>query len=240
MEKNRNYRHEYKFLLDARQRTDLYYRLKNILDIDSHAKEEGSYWIRSVYFDDIRDSAFYQNEDGVNERTKYRIRIYNVSDDVIHLECKSKKNSMTNKEMVPLSRDIAMALIDGIPPGISEISDCPELLSRFIVLMQTRYLRAKCIVEYERHPFVCDLGNTRITLDGNISSSMQYGAFFEKDNLRYPVLSAGQSLLEVKYDEYLPTYIKDTLELGRLTQTSFSKYYLGRKYSVPGKGGRLK
>ena len=53
-----------------------------------------------------------------------------------------------------------------------------------------------------------------------------------------PVLAAGQQLMEVKFDEYLPAFIKENLETGKLQQTSFSKYYLCRKYSVPCAGGR--
>ncbi len=45
--------------------------------------------------------------------------------------------------------------------------------------------------------------------------------------------------MEVKFDEYLPTFIRNHMEIGRLQQTSFSKYYLGRKYTVSGAGGRL-
>ena len=66
MERQRQYRHEYKFLIDERQRAELYYRLKNLSPLDANAGERGSYWIRSVYFDDYEDSCFHQNEDGIN------------------------------------------------------------------------------------------------------------------------------------------------------------------------------
>ena len=42
------------------------------------------------------------------------------------------------------------------------------------------------------------------------------------------ILPAGQHILEVKYDEFLPDMIARELEIGRLQQTAFSKYYLGR------------
>lgn len=235
----RKYRHEYKFIINAKQKALLKGRLKNLISPDPHAGPEGSYWIRSVYFDDYDDSAFFKNEAGVNERTKYRIRIYNASDSVIKLECKSKKNGMTNKESAPLTREMADRLIAGCTLTGNETDGNP-LLSRFDVLMKTRLLRARCIIEYQRDPYICKEGNVRITLDDNISSSLSVSRFFDKDTMRYLIMPKGQSLLEVKYDDFLPSYIKDNLELGRLSQTSFSKYYLGRRYSLPGKGGRLK
>lgn len=242
MEKQRRYRHEYKFLIDEMDRAKLYYRLKNLIPLDANAGEMGSYFIRSVYFDDYRDSCFYQNEDGINERAKYRIRIYNASDARITLERKSKKNGMTCKESAALTREQCEELLQGkvLPMGTAEAAAYPEVLRQFLVLMMTRGMRAKTIVEYERIPFIYPSGNVRITFDRNISASMQTERFFEKDALRYPVLAKGQQLLEVKFDEYLPTFIRDNLEIGKLQQTSFSKYYLGRKYTVPCAGGRLK
>lgn len=242
MERQKQYRHEYKFLIDERQRAELYYRLKNLIPLDANAGESGSYWIRSVYFDDYRDSCFRQNEDGINERAKYRIRIYNVSDAGIRLERKSKKNGMTCKESASLTRGQCDIILRGntLPMNTQEAQNYPEVLKQFLVLMMSKGMRAKTIIEYERIPFIYQAGNVRITFDRNITSSMETDRFFEKDNLRYPVLAKGQQLLEVKFDEYLPTFIRDNLETGRLQQTSFSKYYLGRKYTVPCAGGRLR
>lgn len=242
MEKQRKYRHEYKFLIDEKDKTELYYRLKNLIPFDANAGEKGFYYIRSVYFDDYRDNCFRENEDGINERAKYRIRIYNASDQKIQLERKSKKNGMTCKESAKLTRSQCECLLEGraLSLGTPEAEQYPEVLRQFLVLMMTKGMRAKTIIEYERIPFVYPAGNVRITFDRNISSSTQTERFFEKDMLRYPVLAKGQQLLEVKFDEYLPAFIRDHLEIGRLQQTSFSKYYLGRKYTVPCAGGRIR
>ncbi len=242
MEEQRKYRHEYKFLIGADEQVSLYFRLKGLLSLDPHAGKEGRYWIRSVYFDDYLDSCFYQNEDGVNERAKYRIRIYNVSDRAIHLERKSKKNGMICKESAELTREQCALLLKGIPLPMREpeMAAYPEVLRQFLVLMRTKGMRPKAVIEYERIPFVHEAGNVRITFDRNISSSLEVQRFFEKDNVRYPLLAPGRQLLEVKFDEYLPSYIKERLETGTLQQISFSKYYLGRKYTVSGIGGRLR
>lgn len=242
MEKQRKYRHEYKFLIDERDKAKLYYRLKNLIPLDANAGENGCYFIRSVYFDDYRDSCFRQNEDGINERAKYRIRIYNASDESIRLERKSKKNGMTCKESAKLTRQQCEKLLRGevLPLNTEEAQEYPEVLRQFLVLMLTKGMRAKTIIEYERIPFIYPSGNVRITFDRNISASTQIERFFDKDMLRYPVLGMGQQLLEVKFDEYFPTFIRDNLEIGKLQQTSFSKYYLGRKYTVPCAGGRIR
>ncbi len=234
----RKYRHEYKFLIDARQKAVLYSRIKNLIPVDSHAGENDTYWIRSVYFDDMFDSCFNESEDGINERAKYRIRIYNVEGSRISLERKTKKNGMVCKESAKLTRSQCDSLIAGKAFPIEE--DMPEVLKQFLVLMLTKGFRPKAVIEYERIPFIYKDGNVRITFDDNITSSLDTDRFFERDNVRYPILAKGQSLLEVKFDEYLPSFIKNNLEIGSLMQTSFSKYYLGRKYTINSIGGRKK
>ena len=89
-------------------------------------------------------------------------------------------------------------------------------------------------MEYDRIPYVHELGNVRITLDRNIRSSSDFAGFFEKNLAARPILPCGQHLLEVKYDEFLPEFIKDRLELSDLQQTSFSKFYLCRKFITGG------
>ena len=56
------YRHEYKYIIDPGQRQILLMKAKPMMKPDPHAGENGSYIIRSLYFDDIADTCFYQNE----------------------------------------------------------------------------------------------------------------------------------------------------------------------------------
>lgn len=229
------YRHEHKFLADERELVMIQNSLNRLLRLDRNVSENGSYRIRSAYFDDYRDTCLRQNEAGTDPRAKFRIRIYDASDQRIMLEKKSKKKEMTLKESAPLTRAQCERLLSGrpLPADARSMADYPELVRRFNTLVMMRLMRPKVIVEYVRVPFVCPEGNVRITFDKNISASGQTERFFEKDILKCPVMAPGQHILEVKYDEFLPSYISRRLELGTLRQTSFSKYYLCRLY---GKG----
>lgn len=77
-------------------------------------------------------------------------------------------------------------------------------------------------------------GNVRVTFDEAISSSNDIGCFLEKEIILRPILEKGQGILEVKWDEFLPDYIKKIMELDSLRWNSFSKYYLCRKYNTFG------
>ena len=118
--------------------------------------------------------------------------------------------------------------------SLERIGESPELLRKFIVLIRTQRFRPATIVEYERTPFIYRVGNVRVTLDQNIRSSTHFSGFFDENLPTRQILAKGQHLLEVKYDELLPEFIKEALQLGNLQQTAFSKYYLCRRFSIGG------
>ena len=223
-----DYRQELKFICSQIDLEILRARLMPIMQCDKHQKNGNSYNIRSIYLDDYMDSFVWENESGINEREKYRLRIYNYSSKLIKAEIKQKKNSMTRKRVANLSMENCRRIIKGEAMDLMEIGS-DAVLNQFAVYMHERLLRPAVIVEYDRSVFVYDGGNVRITFDQNIRCSKCFERFFEEDIFTIPVLLHGMHVLEVKYDEFLPDFIAQTLELGNLRQTSFSKYYLARK-----------
>lgn len=221
------FRHELKYLISAAQVPLLHGRLRHLLTPDAHAGAAGSYRIRSLYFDDIYDRCFYENENGTDPREKFRIRIYNASTEKITLECKRKEHGMTQKTACPLTVEQTQSLLQGKP--LSPIESLPPLLRKFELLRQTRRMRPVVIVEYERIPFVYPNDNVRITLDTNISASTAIAAFLDETIPKRPIMPLGQQLLEVKYDAYLPDFVYRSLQLRDLQHTTFSKFYICRK-----------
>jgi hypothetical protein len=51
---------------------------------------------------------------------------------------------------------------------------------------------------------------------------------FGSDTVSYDFLKEYENVLEVKYDEFIPDFLLQLLELGNLQQTSYSKYQLCR------------
>ena len=226
------YRHEYKYRIDARQRAVLRLRAQGILERDVHAGTDGAYLIRSLYFDSPEDDCFYENENGDDPREKYRIRFYNCDTSRISLECKAKSRGMTKKTACPVTPDQCRQFMAGeIPKPEREISIEQEAM---FTQMRLKSLRPVVIVQYIRAPFVCDAGNVRVTFDDDIVSSNDIAGFLQPEIPLRCVLGTGESILEVKWDEFLPSYIKDRLALDSLQWTSFSKYYLCRKYNCYG------
>ena len=111
----------------------------------------------------------------------------------------------------------------------------PALLNKFILQQQMSGLKPKIIVEYDREPFVYKNGNVRVTFDRNIRSSNAVTNFFDERLNTRLILPNQQHVLEVKYDEFLPDFIYNNVQIPNLQQTAFSKYYLCRKYTIGGR-----
>ncbi len=235
MEKKANiWRHEYKYFSPEHVLKLLEDRVSSVLRLDSHTGKKGFYHIRSIYFDDFYNTCYKENEDGTDPREKFRIRIYNNSLERVSLELKQRKSGKCLKTSTKLSFDRLKALMDGnfTSPVLSVCADDDFLYKKFYSQLLFRMLRPVNIVCYDRVPFIYRNGNVRVTFDRNIRSGRDFSRFFDDDLPVRPILPLGTNLIEVKFDEFLPDFIFEILQTGMLKQTSFSKYYLCRKYGM--------
>ncbi|MBR5486267.1 MAG: polyphosphate polymerase domain-containing protein [Oscillospiraceae bacterium] len=219
------YRVEKKYLVTDMELAVIARRLGAVMEQDSNQYGD-CYEIRSIYFDDDKNSCMDEIETGVDLRSKYRIRTYGANASPINLEIKEKKNGYTKKRVCSISNDEYNEIIAG---KMQFLYDDRKPLNQFLLKSKVSNLRPKIIITYERTAFIHTSGNVRITFDRCIRASRSINSFFdEKVEGNIPVLPSGVNILEVKYDEFLPDIIAEQLEIGKLRQTAFSKYYLGR------------
>jgi hypothetical protein len=138
---------------------------------------------------------------------------------------KSKKDSRILKKSKTISREEMDRLMRGECIEDSASMDDPATL--FNLAIRTGGLRPRVIVAYERKAYVFEPGNTRITFDRNVRASSRIEDFGSAD-ISYDFLNEYENVLEVKYDEFIPDFLLQLLELGNLQQTSYSKYQLCR------------
>lgn len=221
-----DYRHEWKHEINEADLLTLRLRLRVLMQSDPHAVD-GTYTIRSLYFDTPTDTALREKLDGVGVREKFRIRYYNGDTQTIHLEKKSKWNSLGNKQRAALTVEEAQALVDG---RLDWMKEHPHgLVRELYAKMRTRGLRPKTIVEYTREPFVYAPGNTRVTFDHHIRTGLGCTDFLNPDCIMIPAGDA-PVILEVKWDTFLPDIIRDAIQLPGRRAGAFSKYAQCRIY----------
>lgn len=212
-----NLRKELKYNITSNDFYILKHNLNNLIKKDPNCKGE-YYTITSLYFDDYKKTSYNQVKCGLSNRWKYRIRFYNYDDSFIKLEKKHKINGLTNKTSVRINREIFNDILNN---NIKVKSTNEPLLNEFIVKVKKDLLRPIICIEYDRTPYVYKLGNVRITLDYNIRYTNNYIDLFNKDKKVYYLKD---KVLEVKYDELIPDFIRYKLELNHLEQISFSKF----------------
>ncbi len=217
------FRHELKFLISESEEKALQERWKPIISYDKHAGPTG-YTIRSLYFDDYYEAALYDKLAGVNERQKYRIRIYDGRDDVIRLERKEKVGQYINKTGASLTLRELESLFCG---NTSEfLSRSEKLCQDFYLEIVTNGLHPVVLVDYERVPFVFPYGDVRVTFDEHVRAGAWAGDLFDMDTPAYEVLPPGVCILEVKFTEYLPDVVRDLLPTADAARVAASKYVM--------------
>ena len=221
-------RHELKYHITQAELTVLRSVLTPVMQLDPNGNERNEYHIRSLYFDTINDSALEEKIAGVGNRKKYRMRIYNFSDRVIKLECKSKYGDLISKQSVSIPRELAEQLIAGDPDGLQRMRH--PLLHDMFREMRTRLLRPAVIVDYVREAYIHPAQDVRITFDKTLRTGMYAKDMFDASLPTYPVFDDPVEILEVKYNEFLPTHIQALLSGVTAQRSAVSKYTWCRRY----------
>ena len=227
MIKIKKYRNEWKYRLNNRELSLLKSRIENVINLDSHIKNN-KYIIHSLYFDDYKDYSLNSTLSRLSNRFKWRIRYYDSDTNYLVLERKEKKEGRCHKKQCRLSNYEFNSIISCNITDILYDTDKQLIkeLARDIMLYN---FKPKVIVDYERIAYVEEVTNVRITFDMKISASYELENFLDGDYQSFYVLPSGMNVLEVKFDNILPSYIRNIVESHNFKQGSFSKYYYGRK-----------
>lgn len=215
-------RHELKHVINPADKLALRNRLACTLQRDSHAGPDGCYQVRSLYFDNYRDTALQEKIDGVSQREKFRLRFYGTERGWIRLEKKTKQRGLCGKQSAQVSQEEVARILVGDTGWLS--FDERPVLRDLGIKMQSQQLRPRTIVEYSREAFIYPPGNVRITLDSAIRTGLQSIAFLELDCPLILVNQPGLTVLEVKYDAFLPDLVRDLVQLGECQAAAVSKY----------------
>lgn len=202
-------------------------RLQHYMEKDPHAKQDGKYLIRSVYFDNFDNKVLTQKKEGYFDRDKFRVRLYDYNTHYINLEKKSKRNNLTFKQKCRITATEYESIRQGNIEWME--NDSRTLIRDLFIQMNLFQLKPVTVVDYEREVFIYPYGNVRVTFDSSIKTS------FRNNDVLNPDLAMVETnpdivILEVKFDEYLPTIIKQLLQLGGRRRGTYSKYQISRMY----------
>ncbi|WP_324825845.1 polyphosphate polymerase domain-containing protein [Sinanaerobacter sp. ZZT-01] len=226
------HRRELKYLISLTEAANLKAKLGQLMKPDPNNKEDG-YLVRSLYFDTLYDSDFEDKVQGYDNRQKIRLRIYNVNADFAKLELKEKSGIHQRKRSLTVSRTEAEQMSRS---DYSFLGNRAEPFAKWLyAFMLSRNYKPKCVVEYNRQAYYVEQNDIRVTIDANLRATEASFALFQPNLITYPVNKPGEITLEVKYNNFLFTYIKIILgHIGR-TQISNSKYCRARMVMKKGR-----
>jgi hypothetical protein len=224
------YRNELKYFIRYLDYLKIKDVLTSFLKLDAYSSSTNGYWIRSLYFDTPDNKEYIEKVIGVEKRKKIRLRIYDIEDKQIKLEIKNKYNNYMKKETAFISRENAKKLITGEKSFLLDSQN--KVLNRVCYFMSEKYYLPVVIVDYFRDAFVGSFNNIRITFDHDISACITDLDMFKNDLHMVPVFDNTTIVMEVKYNLFLPTWLKMALSCFSTVNSAISKYCFSREACV--------
>ena len=221
-------RSELKYYISNNEYTALVNRLKFVLDPDEHSTPGVGYYIRSLYFDSYDNKCLYEKQSGTMYRRKFRLRIYDTDSQLVKFEIKNKWNNQIFKESATISRGSAEKIIEGEHEELLTYKN--PILNKAYIEFTQNYYKPKVVVDYDRDAFMSEFFNLRITIDKNLRSNNTDFDIFSSNIHTIPVILEGKQILELKYNECLPDYVKGIIQPASFERCAISKYTLGRRF----------
>lgn len=221
---------EFKYLVDRTTRTALTRDLLAIMQPDSYSETDGTYLVRSLYFDTPNFQAFQDKSAGLSTRHKLRVRAYGADPSqtpLVRLEVKSRHLSLIHKTVIDVPRE-----------RYSEVQECfdrrilpPEWLmnapgvSREFFRIQRQFgQEPKVLLQYRREAFERkELGRIRVNFDDELVATRNLQLLAPLTGARR-LMRYGHAVFEIKVDGVMPGWLHMLIAKYNLQNQAFSKY----------------
>ncbi|MFN6943527.1 MAG: VTC domain-containing protein [Cytophagaceae bacterium] len=234
-----NLRYERKYYVRNDQLEALRNRLLPFVNPDVHAKTQSGglsqYTVRSIYYDTPLMEYYDEKMEGLELRSKYRIRVYDqpVEGAIAFLEIKKKLGNRIKKHraVLPYTNLLDLVRTGDVEKYVENTKKFPNSVQdakRFLYYFYKKSLRPVNLITYDREAYhgKFDSG-VRITFDKNVRSSI-YPCLEElfSEN-RAKVITPGYFILEVKYFHVYPLWAHSMIEEFGLRHEAISKFSTG-------------
>ena len=232
-------RYEFKFLLNKDKARLIENESQYFMKFDKNANKNSDYkyFVRSLYFDDINSSNFYEKVDGMKIRKKYRLRTYSKisnSTNLIFLEMKGRINQRTYKNRTLInSSDLHIFFDKKKYVNLLDIYGKNNLvINNFLFDTYRKNIFPRVLIDYKRKPYINQNGlNFRLTFDTEIMSS-KTNRLFDNDNLLFwEECKSGYTVLEVKFERSITPWFHRIIQNYNLKRMSISKFVMGVEQS---------
>jgi hypothetical protein len=227
-------RREYKYLVPMSCLKRLRADIRPYLEIDRYSarRDELQYTVRSIYYDTPRLEFYNEKVEGTKARMKLRVRAYDEVEEssLVFLEIKRKNGNFIHKNRAPLllthlAQFLATHDIDQHIIAACGMADAKADARRFLFHYCGRALRPTVLAVYEREAYTGRFNpGLRVTLDKNLRSisfpslDMLYDEAHSRSAMRR------HCILELKFCESLPAWVRRAVRRHELQRMALSKY----------------
>lgn len=192
-----------------------------------------SYPVHSLYLDSGDLSLYQSTINGDRNRFKLRARYYDEKPgSPVYLEIKRRVDRTIHKQRALVRRECAAAIVDGEPPSLHhlvrpDVRNYTALLS-FCELMQRLGARTRAHVAYDREAWLSAAHNSvRVTLDRAVRCEPMDRPVFTTSFTQAATVFDRMVVLEIKFTDRFPAWLRDMVHALGLVQSSAAKYVDG-------------
>jgi SPX domain protein involved in polyphosphate accumulation len=232
-------RYELKYIIHASQIDGIVADILHQMSPDAHGDASGSYVISSLYYDSPELHMLHSKIIGTRYRRKLRVRVYGGVDDgsprMAMVEIKQRLNRTTQKRRVVAPLDEALRICEARSSltwdDVTDRAVADEIRSLVLALG----LRPACTISYRRRAFVGSRFNPglRLTIDTDLWGAPPRLDFYAQRPTTF-LMSRDWSILEIKVDDRVPSWINELVTRHDCQLRRVSKYCLGmvRLYDI--------
>jgi len=225
-------RYELKFLIGEATAVSVRNFVRAYLDPDPFMSAVGpkGYVVESLYMDTPNQACYRQTKDGVRNRYKLRIRTYeDGAASPAFLEVKKRTADTIHKARAAIAQSAVTDLLSGRAGSPIELIDSTSEKRRSLELFRRKMAeigaRPSAFVRYVREAYVPRAGNVaRVTFDRGLTGADYSGTFERPDGDWRPAMGRGQVVMELKFTERFPVWMRELTHTFGLRRSPFPKY----------------
>lgn len=205
--------------------------LQQHLPADKHGVR-GGYRLVSLYYDSPGYDFFWAKVEGIKFRRKLRLRIYRGEDiskvENCMVEIKQRINRTVQKRrlVLPIEEAERLCAGDWRPEGLSGLDQ--QVADEVAYLVRAKDLRPTAITAYHRQAFegVHRNAGLRVTFDTDVRARV-HALKVNENAENHLVVPPGWSIMEVKANDAIPSWVISLLAKHQCQLCRVSKYCLG-------------
>lgn len=225
-------RYELKYVIHASQIGPIVDDVLGQMAPDCHGDSTGSYVISNLYFDSPELHMLQSKITGTNYRRKLRIRAYGDVDDgppdTVMVEIKQRLSRTTQKRRVMVPLDEALRICEARSSWTWDDASDRAVAEEIRCLVLALGLRPACTISYRRRAFVGSRfePGLRLTIDTDLWGAPPRLDFYAQRPLSF-LMPRDWSILEIKVDNRVPSWINELVTRHHCQLRRVSKYCLG-------------